>query len=252
MWVYKPERSEGGNAIAMVNRAKEVGLTHIFLRTGSSWDGFQNATFLDWLLPLAHQNGIKVYGWDFPQFVDLNADVNRAMMALNHVAPGGNRLDGFAADIETQSEGTEINAHVATAYGIMMRQHVGPSTLLISVVPNPTPQKLVEYPYDAVVGNFNAIAPMVYWLNREPGTDTANAMQFLHRYGKPLLPIGQAYDGGPEGGRPGVPPPAELLRFMEVANQYGAVGISFWSWQSANGSVWDTLRAAPFFKKAGS
>ena len=106
---------------------------------------------------------------------------------------------------------------------------------------------LQTYDYGAVVGPFDAIAPMVYWLNREPGLDTAIALHYLSRYGKPLMPIGQAYDGGPEGGPPGVPPPAQLLRFMDVANQYGAVAVSFWSWQHANAPAWDAIKNAPEF-----
>ena len=91
---------------------------------------------------------------------------------------------------------------------------------------------------------------MVYWLNREPGGDVAMAMKYLAHFGKPLMPVGQAYDGGPEGGRPGVPPPAEILRFMQVAKQYGAVSVSFWSWQHANAPVWDAIKNAPQFLAA--
>ena len=97
--------------------------------------------------------------------------------------------------------------------------------------------------------SFDAVAPMVYWLNRDPGSDTANAMQFLTRYNKPLMPIGQAYDGGPEGGRPGVPPPAELNLFMAKAQQYNATSVSFWSWQHANAPAWEAIKNGPSFVK---
>ena len=82
------------------------------------------------------------------------------------------------------------------------------------------------------------------------GTDVANALQFLSRYGKPVMPIGQAYDGASEGGRPGVPPPAELLRFMNVAKQYGATAVSFWSWQHVNQPAWQAIHDGPSFLKA--
>jgi hypothetical protein len=118
---------------------------------------------------------------------------------------------------------------------------------LVAVVPNPTLQMQRQYSYGAVIPAFDAVAPMVYWLNRDAALDTANAVHFISQYGKPVMPIGQAYDGGPEGGRPGVPPPAELLRFMEVAKQYGAVAVSFWSWQHANPPAWDAIKSAPLF-----
>lgn len=249
MWVWKPEVSDHGDVAYMVARAKGTGLTHLFVRTGSTWDGFQNAAFLNQLLPAAHAAGLKVYGWDFPKLSDTQVDVARAVDALRFTAPGGHNLDGFAADIETASEGTNFTAPLAAAYGQALRQAMGPSMLLIAVVPNPTPQMLAKYNYDAVVPAFDVIAPMVYWLNREPGTDVLRAMQVLSRYHKPLMPIGQAYDGAPEGGRPGVPPPAEILRFMNIASENGAVGVSFWSWQHANPPAWEAIREGPSFKK---
>ena len=97
------------------------------------------------------------------------------------------------------------------------------------------------------MAHFDAIAPMIYWLNRDAGQDTADAMSDLARFHKPLMPIGQAYDGGPEGGRSGVPPPAELRRFMDVAKQYDAVAVSFWSWQAINLPGWDAIRNGPSF-----
>ena len=247
MWLYQLSMAEGGDAAKVVSKAKAAGLTHLYVRTGSTWDGFQNAQFLDQVIPAAHDAGLKVYGWDFPMLANAADDVRRAMIAVTYTAPGGHRLDGFAADIETATEGTKFSAPAAAAYGAALRRAVGPSTLLVAVVPNPTPQMQQKYNYVAVLPEFDAVAPMVYWLNREPGLDTAYAMHFLAQYGKPLMPIGQAYDGGPEGGRPGVPPPPEIWRFIEVSKQYGAVAVSFWSWQHANGPVWNAIKSAQDF-----
>jgi hypothetical protein len=247
MWIWKPQLSDGGNAAVIVARAKAAGLTHLFVRTGSTWDGFQNADFLDRILPVAHDAGLKVYGWDFPKLADIPVDVSRAMTALTYRAPGDHKIDGFAADIETLREGTQMSAQAADYYGKALRVAAGPSALLIVAVPNPTPQMRVRYPYGVVVPSFDAIAPMIYWLNREPVVDTATAMSYLKQFGKPLMPIGQAYDGGPEGGRPGVPSPEELLRFMSVSQDWGAVAVSFWSWQHANAPAWDAIKAGPKF-----
>ena len=62
-----------------------------------------------------------------------------------------------------------------------------------------------------------------------------------------MAPVGQAYDGSSEGGRPGPPPPAELLRFMNIARDWGAVSVSFWSWQHANPPAWNAIRQGPSF-----
>jgi hypothetical protein len=251
MWVWEPVRSDGGSAAAMIARAKAVGLSHIFVRTGSSWDGFNGGPFLSQLLPAAHAAGIKVYGWDFPSLVDWPGDIRRAGTAIAFRTPSGQSIDGFTADIETIHEGTHITPLGAQAYGTALRQMVGPSYLLVVAVPRPSPQINPIYPWDSVVGPFDAIAPMIYWLNRQPGPDAAVALDDLARFHKPLMPIGQAYDGGPEGGRPGVPPRAELLQFMDAAKRHGAAAISFWSWQAANPEAWDAIRDGPSFLRFG-
>jgi hypothetical protein len=214
---------------------------------GSSWDGFYAGPFLDKILPVAHEAGIRVYGWDFPRLIDPAADVERAIASINYETPGGHRIDGFAPDIETRSEGTHITAEAAVAYGNGLRDAVGEGYPLIAVVPRPSPWTMSFYPYAEVVNRFDAVAPMVYWLNREPGPDVQGALRDLAPLGKPVFPVGQAYDGAPEGGRHGVPPRAELLSFAEVADLSGAQGISFWSWQAANEQAWEAIRDAPQF-----
>lgn len=248
MWIWQPLQSDGGNVPAMIARAKAVGLTHIYVRTGSSWDGFYAGPFLDKILPAAHAAGIRVYGWDFPRLIDVGADVDRAMAAIGYTTPGGQRIDGFAADIETGSEGTNLTAEGASAYGAGLRAGVGAGYPLIACVPRPSDYTKSFYPYAETVSSFDAIAPMVYWLNRQADTDVAGALADLLPFGKPIFPVGQAFDGAPEGGRPGVPSRDELLTFMRVARVDGAAGVSFWSWQAANQQAWDAIRDAPEFK----
>ena len=246
MWIYEPDKTEGGDVAAIVARAKAVGLSHLYVRTGSSWNGFYAGPFLDRILPAAHEAGLVVYGWDFPRLIDWEEDVRRAKAAVEHRAPGKHRIDGFSADIETRSEGTLITGEAAAAYGKALREAVGSSFPLIATVPRPSPVQ--NYPYAQVVESFDAVAPMVYWLNRQPDTDVTGAMRDLAQYGKPVFPVGQAYDGAPEGGRPGVPPPDELWRFMRFGQAAGAQGVSFWSWQAANDRAWAAIAEAEEFR----
>lgn len=246
MWMWKPELVEGGNPEATIIRAQQVGLSHIYVRTGSSRSGLHDPQYLNDLLPRAHAAGIRIYGWDFPYLEDVNADVARAVAAISYKTPDGHRIDGFTADIETRGEGVNINVQTAEAYGAGLRAAVGPAYPLIATVPRPN-AALITYPFASVVANFDAIAPMVYWLNRQPDTDLAAAMQALQGFGKPILPIGQAYDGAPEGGRPGPPRRDEIQRFMKVGEETGALSVSFWSWQHANTEIWDAVRDAPQF-----
>src|SRR4029077_6268629 len=128
-------------------------------------------------------------------------------------------------------------------YGEHLRQRVGPNYPLLAVVPRPSTQ-LVDYPFDQVTAQFDAIVPMVYWLNRDPVSDVVGALDALRKYNKPLMPIGQAYDGSAEGGPHGVPGRGQLLQFSQAAEAHGAVGISWWSWQHADQQAFDAIRDA--------
>ena len=247
MWIWQPARADGGNVDSIVGRAEATGLTHIYVQTGSTKQGLLNQQFIDDLLPRAHAAHIRVYGWDFPKMSDPGADVQRAWGAISRVSPSGDMLDGFTADIETSSEGTALSADAITAYTTWLRQAVGDGYPLIATVPAPTAQRR-SWPYREAIAHFDAFAPMVYWLNRDAGTDAANAMAYLSQFGKPIFPIGQAYDGGPEGGRPGLPAPEEIINFMQRSQAGGAPGASFWEWSHADQPTWDIIGLAGEFR----
>jgi hypothetical protein len=240
MWLHHLDQA--GNAAAVVNKAKAVGLTHLYLRVGSSKKGFYNQYGLDHLLPVAHAAGIKVVGWDFPYLFDPAADAARAVAAIGYTTPDGHRMDAFSADIETAAEGVNLTAEGALAYGARLRELVGPDYPLIATVPRPSPKR--AFPFAEATASFDAIAPMVYWQNRDPATDAAQAMADLAPFGKPVLLIGQAYDGGPEGGPAGPPPRDHLDRFMATALSHGAAGVSFWVWHHATAEHWAAINDA--------
>jgi hypothetical protein len=249
MWIWMHDRADGGDPNTIVARAKANGLTHLYVRTGTLREGFMAGPFLDALLPVAHANGIRVYGWDFPYLNAPGDDVLRALAAIKYTTPDGHRIDGFSADIESTHEGTNNDLEFVTAYVNWLRQNVGPNYPLIATVPNPTPGKVKSgFPYREIVAPFDAVAPMVYWMNRDPASDAANAVSYLSQFGKPVFPIGQAYDGGPEGGPPGVPNRDALIRFMQYADAVGAAGVSFWSYQHATPEAWDAVRDAAEFR----
>ena len=247
MWIYLPDKTEGGNVPAIIAKAKATGLTHLYVRMGSAWDGFNVAPFMDKILPAAHAAGIKVIGWDFPKLDPMGPDIERAKAMINYKAPSGDKIDAFSPDIESPAEGTRLTPDNAKRYGAALREVAGPDYTLIVTVPRPSKER-PTHPYNEIVAGYDAIAPMIYWLDRQPDTDVAGAMQFLSKYNVPIYPVGQAYDGSPEGGRKGVPPPDELWRFMRFAEKHGAAGVSFWSWQAADQRAWNAVKEAVEFQ----
>ncbi|MEY2471378.1 MAG: hypothetical protein QOK28_707 [Actinomycetota bacterium] len=247
MWIWQPDKAEGGNAQAVVAKAQHFGLNYLYVRTGSSVSGFQGGDFLNALLPAAHKAGIRVYGWDFPYLDDIGADVARAAQAARYRTPSGDRIDGFAADIEFRSMGVNLGPDTTGFYGYALRDALGPGFPLIAVVPRPSP-RITNYPYESVVKMFDAIAPMIYWLNNDPVTAVQQTWARLAPLGKPLIPVGQAYDGAADGGPPGVPNRGTIHRFMGAVADMGGTSVSFWSWQHATPEVWQAVADAALYQ----
>ena len=61
-----------------------------------------------------------------------------------------------------------------------------------------------------------------------------------------MHPVGQAYDMGEEGGRPGLPTFAETWRFLDAARRGGAVGASLWTIERMGADQWEALRLYPW------
>jgi hypothetical protein len=240
MWIWEYPRTEGGDVAAIVQRARASHLTELWVRVGSSRDGFYGAPFLDALVPAAHRSGLAVIGWGFAHLYDPAADAKWSQAALDWQASSGDRLDGWSPDIEAASEGTALSAKRASVYLGLIRPHAA-GRPIIATVYQPTTYWLSVYPYRAMAPYVDAFAPMVYWGCREPGEAAAAAIAAL----TPLAPvhlIGQAYDMAPYG-RIGAPGAAEISRFLSVAQRQGASGASFWVWQSMTTPEWNALSA---------
>ena len=245
MWLHRLSRAENGDVSGIVSRAQRAGLTHIYVRVGSSKSGFYAQNDLDRLLPVAHAAGLKVVGWDFPYLHDPFADAARAREQIWYATPTGHRIDAFSADIETPAEGTRLSAAAIQGYIGTLRQAVGPGYPLIATVPRPSAKR--AFPYAALVPGFDAIAPMVYWGNRDPAADVQGAIADLAFLGKPIIPVGQAYDMAQDGApriAHGAPSKQAVARFIDAAAGHGAQGVSFWVWDTATADHWAAITEA--------
>jgi hypothetical protein len=239
MFIWQQDRTSGGNVGAIVSEAVSAGLRQVWVRVGSSLDGFYGQDFLNALVPALHGRGIAVMGWGFPYLYDPAGDVRWSASALAWRSSGGERLDGWGADIETASEGTALSAKRSATYLGLLRPDMGGRPLVAIVYP-PTDYWLANYPYASMAPYVDAFAPMMYWSCNEPGAYAALAIQKLAGLA-PVHLIGQAYDMGPYGGRDGSPSGAEIARFLDVARRGGAAGASFWVWQYMTAPEWAAL-----------
>lgn len=246
MWFHKLEQVPA-TPERIVQHARATGLSHLYVRTGSSRTGFYAQDDLDRLLPVAHAAGLKVVAWDFPYLDDPLADVGRALEAISYTTPDGHRVDAFSADIETPSEGVNLGREQVERYAETLREAVGPGYPLIGTVPNACLND--SFPYLEVARAFDALAPMVYWITRDPVADLTCNLDRLATFGVPVLPVGQAYD--PAIDNPAmvdlVPGYDDLAAFLDAARSRGVPGVSFWAWHTATPEMWQAIADAPGF-----
>jgi len=251
MWIYQWHSTAGGSAATIVRRAKWAGLSSLYLRTGSSWDGFTGAHALPALLRATRGTDISVIAWDFPKLRNPAWDARRlAHAAWVNRGRHTPHVVAVAPDIETPAEGTHNAAWRVRWYLRVLRSHLPKGVTILSTVPWPSIYRMGEYPYGTVAAHSDALVPMAYWYNNPPGYVTTRSIRYLRQFHKPVAPVGQGYDGKLD-----VPSlrhndlSRQVPVFLRTAKRVGAHGVSIWSWQNAKTATWNALaRARHWFR----
>ncbi len=254
MWTHMWDKTEGGDARAVVRLAQAAGLSHIFVRTGTKKGGFDGAPILSRLLPATRGTDLKVIAWDFPFLANPKADAMRLAKAALYVPPGRGtpRVAAVAPDIETGSEGTRLTGHAVRIYYRELRRLLPKHIAILATVPWPSELRIGRYPYAESALYADAFIPMAYWMNRDPSTVARRSIAFLKKYGKPIMPAGQAYD--PKIDRPDLthlrtPSLKAVTHFIKASQEAGSPAVSLWVWQTADRNHWTAIgRARNLFR----
>lgn len=247
VWLHEWNRTEGGDARKVVARAQAAGLRTLYVRTGTKKGGFDGGPVLDQLLPATRGTAIDIVAWDFPLLRDPAADASRLAAAALHVPPGSGtpRVRAVAPDIETAAEGTAISAANVAAYLTELRRLLPAEIPILTTVPWPS-ERRTTFPYAAVADGSDALLPQAYWYGRDPVVVTAASVGLLAPLGKPVLPIGQGYDGRIDAPtlRTQVPLQQGVISFLTTAHELKVRAVSLWSWQTMHDGAWESLAAA--------
>ncbi|GAC1314364.1 MAG: hypothetical protein NVSMB12_07500 [Acidimicrobiales bacterium] len=247
MWVWMWKSTEGGDAAAVVERARRAGLHQLWVRVADSQSGFYAAAVLADLLPKAHAAHLSVIGWGFPYLYDPVGDAAWTGEAMDWRAPTGDRMDGFSADVERPSEGVMLTPRRVSVYFDAVRRRAGNRLVVATVYPPLDAYWQGKgYPFGAMAPYVDAFAPMIYWECTDPGEDARVAVERLTTL-RPVHLIGQAYGMADiPGGRANAPSAAEILRFLDVGQRTGAIGASFWVWNTMDPPEWGALSSYPW------
>jgi hypothetical protein len=252
MWLYEWRRSNHGDARSIVHRARSARLSTLYLRTGSSWDGFNGGGHLRQLLSATRGTGVHVVAWDFPRLRHPEYDARRLAAAARVRTSSGQRVAAVAPDIETPAEGTYNAAWRVSLYLNTLRRALPADVSILTAVPWPSRFRIGDYPYGVVAAHSDVLVPMAYWYNNRPTDVTARSIWYLRRFHRPVQPVGQGYDG-----RLDVPGlrhnnlSRQVPAFFWTAHAHGARAVSLWSWQAAPPAAWHALVRAHRLFPAG-
>jgi hypothetical protein len=243
MWLHEWRASERGHAHAVVARAKAAGLTHLYVQTGSSRKGWIGQEVLSQLMPAVKGTGIAVIAWDFPKLDNPESDARRLARAAFWNRKGAPMVSAVAPDVETGAEGTKATPERVRRYYAALRKELPKRTAILATVPWPSEKRIHSYPYGVTAPWADAFVPMAYWYNRSPSTVTQTSMTWLARYGKPVMPVGQGYDGRLDAPylKADLAPDKSVAAFAFVARRHGARSLSLWSWQTTGPLQWGVL-----------
>lgn len=226
MWIWYLSRAEGGDPQRIAARAKAASVSTVFVKSADGanvWRQFspENVAALK-------AQGLTVCGW---QYVYGTRPVAEAQAAAAAKAAGA---DCFVIDAETEYEGRYAQAQ---QYVTALRAAVG-DDFPIGLTSFPYVHYHPAFPYSVFMGPGGATAnlPQVYWKTIGTTVDTSLRITYQYNavYKVPIYPLGQAYDGTRA---------ADLRRFRQLAQGYGARGVSWWVWDYASASDWAAIGA---------
>ena len=246
MWIHEYAKSEGGSGRAIVGRARAVGLTALYVQTGSSKKGWIGTPVLRSILPATRGTSLQVIAWDFPTLSRPVDDARRLARAATFHCGGCPRVAAVAPDIETAAEGTHIGDAAVARYYTTLRRLLPADVAILATVPWPSELRTGRYPYARTAALADALMPMAYWYNRSPALVTTTSMRFLTRFKRPIMPVGQGYDGRLDVPwlRPDRHPGLSVRAFLVTAKRGGATAVSLWSWQTTGSQQWSALLMA--------
>jgi hypothetical protein len=220
MWIWYVSAA-GGSADAIAAKAARYHFSTVYIKSADGSNYWQQ--FSPELVTQLHALGLQVCAW---QFVYGAAPVAEAQRGAEAAANGA---DCLVIDAESSYEGRYTSAQ---HYIDELRALVGPDyPVALSSFPYVDYHPAFPYSVFLAPGAAQYNLPQLYWhaIGTSVKTGFAHTFRFNRPYDTPVDPLGQTYDD---------PPKKDLVRFRQFAGEYGANGVSWWSWQHTSDPEW--------------
>lgn len=244
LWVAFPGAVEGGDWGKMAARLQENGVGWLAVRSGGTHRAISPAELQRWI-KLAEGAGAACFTWHYSYPADLAIQVQH-IESLKSEGIAGHVID---AEAEWQARIAKLDtAHMAEAFGNMLRTELGPDFYL-SHAPLGIEDLHADFPYFAFDHFCDEVHPQAYWT--EFGWPLAATMNRVDQDyltlqkqapDTPVVsPVGVTYGKGSKFGHaPGVLTADDVARFLA---RYGSNGrtCSMYSWENAQPAFWQGL-----------
>ena len=197
------------------------------------------------LIDRAHEHGMFVVGWYLPEFTDVEDDWRRieAAMALP--------IDGFALDIESQSElDVPVRTKRLLELSRRLRDLAGDRVLVANVLPPVQMEELAPslwpgFPWAELGELYEVFMPMGYFTFREDGHHwrdaeaytAENVRRIRERVGDPELPVHFI------GGIADLTTVGDVQGMTRGAQATGAIGLSLYDVATTGTELWEPMQA---------
>lgn len=243
IWLWQREHVEDGNVQAMIQQARETGLTGVLVKAHDGRrESKQSQRYMRQFRDLARpfrEAGLRVGAWGYLYGNDPPGEAAAALEALEAGA------EWYVADVEVEFEHQEtmVSDYVkAETFCREFRRGAPQAVLGMSSFAITTLHR--QLPWQVFAKYVDIFLPQVYWATMRRPVEQAlrQSVDSYRNLGKQLAPVGQAY---------GAVAPASLEEFAKLARQAGCTGVSWWSWQHTTPDLRAAIaRAGEWFHSA--
>jgi hypothetical protein len=243
------------NPATAVTDLKSRGVRTLYLAT-ARFDSAADIQFPSeaaaWLAA-AHTAGIRVVGWYVPDYTDLARDVRRTLAVASYVSPAGHRFDAVGVDIEYPLNVPSPSAWNQAVAAHLARVRAGTVRPVAAIVLPPVlmrawpdPGRWAGFPWPAVAGYADAVAPMSYWTSYTPASRCAagDTQYCPYQYTRGNVLLSRQLTGLPVhviGGAGDPATPAQVSDYVRAARETTAAGGSFYDYRTTKPGFWPYL-----------
>lgn len=256
MWIWQIWTLENGSLDSIISRLKSSGVTWVAVKLGDSnslWDSPGNTTLYPWaqnyggfanVITMFHDNGIKVYGWQYIYGTNEWGGGGSEAGVTNEILdiPG---IDGFIIDAEAQFEGSGMTAVAAQYISAVRSAHPDSYIALTSFAR----VSGFPIPWTTFLAGCNANMPQAYWALRPTSVSAEfaamksafeTAEETWINQGdidaiKPIVPIGCENSQGESSYQMHY---GDIQQFADLCQGSGYVGMSLWDYTGMDTMNW--------------